>query len=254
MPNCERALESFASQRPSTPNILNRGFHSRTSPLGRFIPAGIFLALLSLASLLIFAKGNFTLDASIVDAAEKKYGEKARERLLAWQQFIRDDDSTTELQKLEKVNIFLNKIKFISDIVHWRENDYWATPVEFLASDGGDCEDFALAKYFTLRLLGVAEEKMNLTYVKAWKINQAHMVITYYASPNSVPLVLDNLVQTIEPATNRTDLLPVYSFNGSGLWIAKERGRGKFVGKSDNLKLWNDLLDRMPAGLITNTK
>jgi hypothetical protein len=97
-------------------------------------------------------------------------------------------------------------------------------------------------------LLGVADEKMNITYVKAWKIKQAHMVLTYYETPGAVPLVLDNLVTAIEPANKRPDLLPVYSFNGSGLWLSKERGRGNPVGKSDRLKLWNDLLERMPAG------
>jgi hypothetical protein len=75
------------------------------------------------------------------------------------------------------------------------------------------------------------------------------MVLTYYEKPGAVPLVLDNLINAIEPATKRTDLLPVYTFNGSGLWLAKERGKGNLVGKSDRLKLWNDLLDRMPAGL-----
>lgn len=221
---------------------------------GRLIPAGLFLLAVCFASFILLAKGNFTLDPSIVDAAGKKYGAEARERLLAWQQFVRDDASGNDPQKLQKVNIFFNKINFVSDNIHWQKSDYWATPIEFLASDGGDCEDFALAKYFTLKLLGVAEEKMNLTYVKAWKINQAHMVVTYYETPGAVPLVLDNLNTAIEPATKRTDLLPVYSFNGSGLWLAKERGRGNLVGKGDRLKLWNDLLERMPAGLGVITK
>lgn len=218
------------------------------APPPQLVPAGVILVLIFLGSFVLFAKGNFTLDTAIIDAAEKKYGIEARERLLAWQQFIRNDDSSTDLQKLEKVNHFFNKIDFISDAVHWQKGDYWATPIEFLASDGGDCEDFALAKYFTLKHLGVAEEKLNITYVKAWNLNQAHMVVTYYATPGAVPLVLDNLENAILPATKRTDLLPVYSFNGSGLWLAKERGRGNLVGKSDNLKLWNDLLERMPAG------
>jgi predicted transglutaminase-like cysteine proteinase len=216
---------------------------------GRLAPAGLYLIVFFFASFMLLAKGNFTLDASIVDAAEKKYGSEARERLLAWQQVIRDDESGNDLQKLQKVNIFFNQLNFVSDSIHWQKDDYWATPIEFLASDGGDCEDFALAKYFTLKLLGVAEEKMNLTYVKAWKINQAHMVVTYYETPGAVPLVLDNLNTAIEPATKRTDLLPVYSFNGLGLWLAKERGRGNLLGKGDRLKLWNDLLERMPAGL-----
>jgi predicted transglutaminase-like cysteine proteinase len=236
------------------PPLLLRSWLMLTARPGRIIPIGLFLLVFSLAAVFLFAKGNFTLDAAIVDAAEKKFGVEARGRLLSWQQLIRDDGSTTDLQKLEKVNIFFNKINFVIDAMHWQKADYWATPIEFLASDGGDCEDFALAKYFTLKLLGVADEKMNITYVKAWKINQAHMVLTYYETPSAVPLVLDSLVPAIEPATKRADLLPVYSFNGSGLWLSKERGRGNPVGKSDRLKLWNDLLERMPAGLGAVTK
>jgi predicted transglutaminase-like cysteine proteinase len=215
---------------------------------------GIVLHLFIFLTCSILAKGGFTIDPLIMDAAEKKYGIEARQRLLAWQQFIREDSSTTDRMKLDRVNAFFNTLPFISDPDHWLKSDYWATPVEFLASNGGDCEDFALAKYFTLKLLGVAEEKMNLTYVKAWKINQAHMVVTYHETPGATPLVLDNLVDAIEPASKRPDLLPVYSFNGTGLWLAKERGRGNMVGKSDRLKLWTDLLERMPVGLGTTPR
>ena len=153
------------------------------------------------------------------------------------------------MEKLQKVNIFFNKLEFVDDRIHWGKEDYWATPVEFLASGGGDCEDFALAKYFTLKAIGVEEQKLNMTYVKALRLNQAHMVVTYYSTSGAVPLVLDNLVTDIEPATKRKDLLPVYSFNGSGLWLAKARSRGQMVGKSDRLKLWQELLQRMPEGL-----
>jgi predicted transglutaminase-like cysteine proteinase len=215
----------------------------------KLLRLGVVLSFFFLVSHIVSATGNFSLDVSILDAAEKKYGAGARKRLMAWQRFIQDDTSRTDLDKLEKVNRFFNKLPFISDEIHWQKHDYWATPIEFLASDGGDCEDFALAKYFTLKLLGVPEKKINVTYVKAWKLNQAHMVVTYYETPGAEPLVLDNLVNTIEPATKRTDLLPVYSFNGSGLWLSKERGRGNLVGKSDRLKLWNDLLERMPNSL-----
>lgn len=202
-----------------------------------------------LVAQIVAARGDFILEASLLDAAEKKYGDGARKRLLAWQRFVHDDTSNTDLEKLEKVNRFFNTNNFVSDAIHWLKKDYWATPIEFLASDGGDCEDFALSKYFTLKLLGVSEGKINMTYVKAWKLNQAHMVLTYYETPGAEPLVLDNLVNTIEPASKRPDLIPVYSFNGSGLWLSKERGRGNLVGKSDRLKLWNNLLERMPDSL-----
>ena len=118
----------------------------------------------------------------------------------------------------------------------WGVKDYWATPLEFLSRGAGDCEDYSIAKYFTLKELGVSEKKMRITYVKALKLRQAHMVLTYFETPRSVPLVLDNLIPTIKPATQRKDLLPVYSFNGSGLWLAKSRGSGKKVGSSSRFR------------------
>ena len=231
--------------------FLARNISLRYSRLPLRLAVVLFFLVSTLLplALMVAARGSFTLDAAVIDAAEKNFGARARENLLAWQQFIRDDDSSKDLERLEKVNSFFNRLAFVSDAVHWGQKDYWATPIEFLASGGGDCEDFALAKYFTLKLLGVAEEKLHLTYVKAVNLNQAHMVLTYYEKPGAVPLVLDNLLEAIEPATRRTDLLPVYTFNGSGLWLAKERGKGNLVGRSDRLKLWNDLLDRMPAGM-----
>ena len=211
----------------------------------------ILIILLSFSFFLQFvvAGSNFSLEPSVLDAAEKKYGSEARNRLLGWERLIREDSSASDLDKLNKVNDFFNSLEYVSDAQHWLKKDYWATPIEFLASDGGDCEDFSLAKYFTLKLLGVAEEKLKMTYVKAWKINQAHMVVTYYKTPDAEPLILDNLIETIEPASKRSDLLPVYSFNGSGLWLAKQRGRGEIVGSSRRLNAWSDLMARMPESL-----
>ena len=209
----------------------------------------IAISLIGLVPLVLAKDTLFTLDPAVLNAAEEKHGAAARARLLAWQALIQSENSQADITKLEKVNDFFNQFDFVSDPLHWQKKDYWATPIEFLASNGGDCEDFALAKYFTLKKIGVEETKLNMTYVKAWQLNQAHMVVTYYAKPASEPLVLDNLVKKIEPASKRTDLLPVFSFNGSSLWISKERGRGNLIGKSDRLALWNDLLKRMPDSL-----
>lgn len=156
------------------------------------------------------------------------------------------DKNVDEAKKLESVNRFFNKVPFVSDWEHWGKADYWATPIEFLATNGGDCEDFAIAKYLTLRELGVPNERLRITYVKARTINQAHMVLTYYAVPDAEPLVLDNLNKNILPASQRHDLVPVYNFNGDHLWLAKElTGRGQLVGSSDRISLWNDMLKRL---------
>ncbi|MCP4338090.1 MAG: sulfate adenylyltransferase [Desulfobulbaceae bacterium] len=225
---------------------LLKSFHSNHPSFCRIaVIFGVFLCIFRVSESRVF----FTLPEKLLKSVESQYGDFAKRRLIAWQTLIRDDSSTSDIEKLEKTNIFFNQMQFIDDIIHWKKADYWATPVEFLSTGGGDCEDFSLAKYFTLKALGVAEGKLNMTYVKALQLNQAHMVVTYYATPDAVPLVLDNLVPEIQLATKRKDLLPVYSFNGLGLWLAKSRGKGQKVGSSDRLKRWQDLLSRMPEGL-----
>ena len=193
----------------------------------------------------VYTGEQLVLPERTLEQAEKQYGPGARKRLLAWQELLRTDRADSDRAKIERVNRFFNRLNFVDDALHWHKADYWATPVEFLASEGGDCEDFAIAKYFTLLDLGIDEHKLTLTYVKALKLNQAHMVLTYYPSPKAEPLVLDNLVEAILPSSERTDLLPVYSLNGSGLWLARQRGRGKMVGDSSRLQRWQEMLARM---------
>ncbi len=189
---------------------------------------------------------TFDISPKLLAKIEQKHGKEASDRIEQWQKLMRTAKTLPEAEKLKRVNDFFNQqIEFVDDIYLWGENDYWATPMEFLFQGAGDCEDYAIAKYFTLIELGVAEKKMRIMYVKALRLNQAHMVLTYYPTPRAVPAVLDNLIPEIKSATKRTDLLPVYSFNGSGLWLAKSKGRGKRVGGASRLSLWTELKQRM---------
>jgi len=188
------------------------------------------------------------LSDKVLAYVEKKYGLSARTRVTDWKRLMESNRNKPEAEKLELVNQFFNQTTFVSDADHWGKNDYWATPIEMLATSGGDCEDFAISKYFTLVQLGVPIKKLQITYVKAmnWNpINQAHMVLAYYPTPDAIPEILDNLIPEIKSATLRKDLTPVYSFNGEGLWLAKERGLGKNVGGSNRIKLWTDLSSRI---------
>jgi len=204
--------------------------------------------LLSLFALLAVFSVPAQLDfsAELLAKIQSKYGQEAYNRVKQWQELMLTAKQLPEQEKLLKVNDFFNRhIEFADDIYIWDVNDYWATPLEMLIKGAGDCEDYSIAKYFTLKELGVSEGKMRITYVKALKLNQAHMVLTYFSTPRVVPVVLDNLIAEIKPATQRTDLLPVYSFNGSGLWLAKSRGSGKRVGESTRLNMWTELKERM---------
>ena len=175
-----------------------------------------------------------------------EYGKQAAKRIRQWSRLINTAQHVSERKKLDLVNRFFNKVRFISDRKHWSREDYWATPIEFLITNGGDCEDFSIAKYFTLRAVGVDASKLRMIYVKATNPNQAHMILAYYSAPGKVPLILDNLVKEILPGTKRRDLVPVYSFNGDYLWLAKElKGRGEMVGSATRISLWNKVQRKM---------
>ena len=163
-----------------------------------------------------------------------------RQRIADWHALILETRDASEIEKLESVNSFFNQLEFVDDLYHWGKDDYWATPREMLASNGGDCEDFATAKYFTLRQLDIPDEKMRLIYVKSLKLKQPHMVLGYYAEATADPLILDNLVREILSAPERPDLIPIYSFNGQGLWLAKQESTDR-LGGSERLSLWQEL-------------
>ena len=191
-------------------------------------------------------EGWLQLHPIVLEKIEYKYGPAARQRFVDWQKLMAEGKSMAEQDKLREVNYFFNRnILFANDIVLWLKDDYWATPLELLCKGAGDCEDFAIAKYFTLLEVGVDESKLRITYVKALNLNLPHMVLTYYENPQADPLVLDNLTSNISSATERTDLLPVYSFNGTSLWINKLKGSGRRVGDGERLDVWADLNRRM---------
>ena len=179
----------------------------------------------------------------LVTAYAARFGPPARGRLERWKAYARERKAlpVRELELLVLVNNYLNQITFVDDLKHWGEIDYWATPAEAVASNGADCEDYSIAKYFLLKELGVPVARLRLTYVKSLKLDQAHMILAYYAHPGAEPLVLDNLEQTVRSASQRPDLVPVYSFNDDEVWI-EARGR---AGSPKQLRNWSSLLERL---------
>lgn len=202
-----------------------------------------FLICLSPIKLCFADEAKITPD--IIENIKVKYKGDKLKRMVAWQKLIEENSRKPENTKLELVNHFFNQFEYRSDAQQIGRVDYWMTPIEFIDRGGGDCEDYTIAKYFTLQAMGVPRVKMRITYVKYLKQGIAHMVLTYYATPRSMPLVLDNLISAIKSAEERTDLKPVYSFNGDGLWLARQRGQGRRVSGSDRLSLWEDLNKRM---------
>lgn len=213
-----------------------------TKQLNRLLISIIIASFIFYISM-VFAMTLLT-DSQIENFA-KTNGPEVAKRLNDWNRLIKSNQDKTAEKKLELVNQFFNRFKFVSDIVFVGKSDYWMTPTEFIINGAGDCEDFSIAKYFTLLALGIPMQDLRIMYVKALKFDQAHMVLTYYKTPGAEPLVLDNLTPKIKKASERPDLLPVYSFNGEGLWINKIRGQTNKVGSSKHLSKWKTMLNRM---------
>lgn len=184
--------------------------------------------------------------------AKQQYGDEAHLDVLQLQQLVSQLQSAPESEKLKKINDFFNdKITFADDIDIWEQSDYWATPLESIGRHAGDCEDFSIAKYMFLKAVNIPNSKLRLTYVRAQtilnnkRIERAHMVVSYYSTPQSEPLILDNLITVIYPASSRRDLSPIFSFNDRGIWVgssSKPRGDAQ-----SHLSRWRDVLSRMQA-------
>jgi predicted transglutaminase-like cysteine proteinase len=206
-----------------------------------------------LAALLLLAA--LPGQASLVDFSQKflayitqKWGKEAPQRLMVWQRLVRDNiaagaaQARVESVALRQVNGFFNQVPYKTDWQNWGVEDYWATPSEMLGSFGGDCEDYSIGKYLSLKEIGVPIDKLRITYVRAIKLKESHMVLAYYPTPDADPLILDNLNGTILPASQRPDLEPVYSFNDDDLWVANGTQR---KGGASNVRLWRDLLEKL---------
>lgn len=213
----------------------------------RRIIAGLGL-LLSCVAIVTFAADMDRLQASLRQLG----GNDASFR--DWQKLLADARPLAAMDKLKRVNEFFNRrIQFGDDQAIWGQSDYWATPLETLGKGKGDCEDFTIAKYFTLLNAGVPNEQLRLVYVKAKiggaasSVIQAHMVLAFYAAPDDEPLILDNLITDLRPASRRPDLLPVFSFNSQGIWQGAGGSATPGPGGPGRLSRWEDLLKRTRA-------
>ncbi|WP_423895376.1 transglutaminase-like cysteine peptidase [Candidatus Pelagadaptatus aseana] len=125
--------------------------------------AGV-VALLCAALMAVAEYTGFTARAYAM--IEARYGASARLRVERWQQLmsrINAAGNYTDRQKIEAANDFFNEVRWVSDMEHWKKEDYWATPIETLGTNAGDCEDFSIAKYFTLNELGIDNDKLRIT-------------------------------------------------------------------------------------------
>ena len=213
-----------------------------------------FTILVAFASMRLSTEmdASFRIDfGQLGEQMGERFSEDRIAVLRRWEDLLGDIGQESEREQLLRVNEFFHRnVRYQSDEQLYGVQDYWATPLQTLGHGLGDCEDWAIAKYVSLRHLGIPDQKLRLIYVRAQiggprsPISQAHMVLGYYATPVSEPMILDSLIATVLPASERTDLSPVFSFNAEGLWVGQ--GPAPAAGSpTARLSLWRDVLERM---------
>jgi predicted transglutaminase-like cysteine proteinase len=209
-------------------------------------PPPIFqrLAVLACALWLLLAATAQAWDAERLLAVAATRSERAAIAARSLHLAMAGWRSRSEAQQIQAVNDYLNQqIVYREDIDLWGVADYWASPLETLEKGAGDCEDYAIAKYFVLVALGVPQRKLRMVYVRAsWNgMSVPHMVLAYYPTADADPWVMDSLVRDLRPASSRSDLSPVFSFNAEGLW--EGTGRVGVAGRpAERLSNWGEVL------------
>ena len=137
-----------------------------------------------------------------------------------WVNFLKSVKDKNKLDQLRQVNERMNKATYIQDKNNWGQNDYWATPQEFMARFG-DCEDYAIMKYLSLRMLGWDDNDLRVVAVKDLNLKVGHAILVVYMTAKSgqrIPLVLDNQIASVVKASSIRHYQPVFSINQKHWW------------------------------------
>ena len=136
--------------------------------------------------------------------------------LREWSAFLETLRGAPQNEALQAVNDYLNEARYIEDIVNYGVIDYWATPKEFLENDG-DCEDYSIAKFLSLRTLGFPNDSLRIVVLQDLNLGIAHAVLAVYL--NEGIMILDNQVDAIVPAERIHHYQPYYSINETLWWL-----------------------------------
>jgi len=226
--------------------------HARPGIAAAALCAVIFAAAFAAAEEPGFSR---SITPGLMDHFARLFGQGARGRLEGWREFVRSGAGRIEQAsggpgagQLGPVNGYFNGLPSIEDRAQWGVEDYWATPAEFLSSGGGDCEDYAIAKYFTLKELGVPVSRLRLVYARTWRSGAAHMVLAYYSTPAADPLIMDNLVKGMQRAGDRPDLIPVYMFNDDDMQFVRQ-GAGETRYDPMSIRKWRGVMEKLAREL-----
>jgi len=171
------------------------------------------------------------------------YDSNVENRARYLQQMILSDETVSEQKMIIDVNNFFNQVEWVSDSLHWGQKDYWQTPLETLIEFKGDCEDIAIAKYTALRVMGVPDRKLSLVY--SYTNGKPHMILAYYESFDSNPYILDSFNKKLLRGNERKDIVSVYEFNSTTVWLTDESFHKLGKGKPEHLALEDELKLRL---------
>lgn len=133
-----------------------------------------------------------------------------------WHDFLKEIGSLPLRDQIDQVNTYFNRHQYIIDPVNYGKKDYWATPFQFF-NKNGDCEDYAISKYISLRELGVPVENLRIVVLRDLNLKVAHAVLVIYYKGE--PLILDNQISQVVNADRIRHYKPIYSINEANWWL-----------------------------------
>lgn len=167
-----------------------------------------------------FKKWNQALYRFSKEKAEKAGGDCKSSKLNkchydAWMKYLNKQKGKDKLTLIKEINKRMNKAKYITDNNNWGEKDYWATPGEFMAKFG-DCEDYAIIKYLSLRLLGFKENEVRVVAVKDLNLKIGHAILVAFVDGKTY--VLDNQIKQVVEAKTIRHYQPIFSISTKTWW------------------------------------
>ncbi len=184
-----------------------------------------------LFSSIIYASNYPEFKEKELEQIEKSLGKVAKNRVVDYHKTLNSLKPFPKKEQIQRVNFYLNQMPFKPDVATYKQSDHWGTPKEFLVCGYGDCEDYAIIKYFTLLKLGFDKNRLFITTSREKYTGQMHMVLSYFESDNKPPLILDNLSYKILELSKRVDLEPKIFINEEGSYKLDEHNNLTKIGE-----------------------
>ena len=233
--------------------------HKRSLSLSGWLKLIVFMAMTTSGGSYGIA---FSVSEELLSEVQAQYGAAAEQRLRDWQQIISLSKPGDDMEKLLRVNSFVNRAHQVSRDLHWQRSDERIDPLQFLIHHAGDGQGFAMTKLFTLHKMGMPLSKLRIGYVRMLGAElsqraqpqraqteslQSHTVLAYFSTPDAEPLILDNLDQRIRVASQRTDLEPIYLFEAQDILFPDTLSLSLSAEKPHYVVKWQNLLPNLKS-------